>query len=99
MMIGGRPDDGEIVRHRVRARAGLVANAPVPRHARPQLFAPVLFAVNHAVSFSREAADSAVPSTVSRRSPSIATGLVVSRGSPGVASFRSGSRRSRRVTL
>ena len=70
---------------------------PFGTPARSRL-SPVLLATSHAVSCSREEAESASPRTVRRSNSTIAAGVVVSRGSPGRASFNSVSRRSSRVT-
>ena len=60
---------------------------------------PVLLAINHAVSCSRDAADNAVvPRMRACKFEAIAFGVVVSRGSSGKASLSEGSSRSNRVT-
>src|SRR4030095_11932682 len=60
---------------------------------------PVLLAINHAVSCSRDAADNAVvPRMRACKFEAIAFGVVVSRESSGKASLGEGSSRSNRVT-
>jgi hypothetical protein len=71
---------------------------PLLRPARNRS-SPVLFAISHAMSCSREAGDSLLPTTKLSMFPAIAAGDVVSRGSPGSASFNAVSTRSNRVTV